>query len=269
MFACIAFASNRVVSLYIDVGFVSVIACNNSIKYAKLFPYFSDDSTISYQNVISGVTVWPKLPLRTVFKYLITEGTRRKKPQQVIRANIVGLCIEWNKCEAIPYFWSYFLITPQRMDFVVVSPMDLLHLFHWPRLLQLNVHQFVRISWLSFPPFRLSELCFSFHSPSLFLFCPTGSMCNYAITIFPGLEIFSFSMREILLLERERALSISGCPRTVRRYVLYLWPLYVDAMRCDGIAVDSTASNETLYVFICSLFHFPICCENSFSLSPG
>lgn len=28
---------------------------------------------------------------------------------------------------------------------VVISPMDLIHLFHWPRLLQLNVHQFVRM----------------------------------------------------------------------------------------------------------------------------
>lgn len=163
--ARIAIVSDRVALLTLTSD---SSAWTHATTQLNMLSYFSDDSSISYQNVISGVTVWPKLPLRTIFKYLITERTRRgKKPQQVIRANIAGLCIEWNKWEAIPYFWSYFLITLQRTDFVVVSPMDLLHLFHWPRLLQLNVHQFVRISWLSFLLFPIIRALFFFRLPPL------------------------------------------------------------------------------------------------------
>ena len=151
-----------------------------------------------------------------------------KNPQQVIRANIAGLCIEWNKCEAIPYFWSYFLITSQRMDFVVVSPMDLLHLFHWPRLLQLNVHQFVRISWLSFFPFPINRALF-FLPLSLSVFLLPDwvdvQLCDYD---FSGVRDFLFFNVTSL------SLCISGCPRTVRLYVLCLWPLYVDAMELQS-----------------------------------
>ena len=62
----------------------------------NMLSYFSDDSTISYQNVISGVTVWPKLPLRTVFKYLITERTRRKKSSASHQSKYCGI-VHWMK----------------------------------------------------------------------------------------------------------------------------------------------------------------------------
>lgn len=211
----------------------------------NMLSYFSADSTIFYKNVISGVTVWPKLPLRTVFKYLITERTWRKKPQQVIRANIARLCIEWNKCEAIPYFWSYFLITLQRMDFVVVSPMDLLHLFHWPRLLQLNVHQFVRISWLSFFPFPIIRTLFFFPlSLSVFLLPDwvDVQLCDYNFSGVRDFLFFNVTSLYVSLDAHEPFGPMFLFVTVERGY--------------DGIAVDSTASNETLYVFICSLFPF-------------
>lgn len=36
-------------------------------------------------------------------------------------------------------------VTTRTVYLLVILPMDLIHLFQWPRLLQLNVHQFVRM----------------------------------------------------------------------------------------------------------------------------
>lgn len=233
-------------NVYIDNGFITNV-CINSIKYAKHAFFFSMIQPFLIKKWFLG---WPCDPITQciVFKYLITA---EKKNRQVIRvnpsANIARLCTKWNKCDAISYFWSYFLIRLQRMDFVVILPMDLLHLFHWPRLLQLNVHQFVRISWLSlFVP--LSDYPSSFFSLSSVRPIRCATMHDYNFT--PGLSsskaalgIFHFSL-----------LSSSGLPTKRSLHVFIFVTICCTWMRrnCSRL----TASNETLYAFISGLYHF-------------
>lgn len=144
-----------------------------SVKYAKHTIFF-DDSTISYQKMISGDRV-TQITVAS-FHCLITKTTNPC-------ANTRRLCNEWNKYDAILYIWSYFLITFRRIDsFCYFASWTLPHLFHWPRLLYPNVHQFVRILWFIF-----------FFPPSIYpnrFFSPVSTwMCNYVITVSAGFFI--------------------------------------------------------------------------------
>lgn len=77
--------------------------------------------------------------------------------------------------------------------YVVISPMDLQCLSHWPRLLQLNVHQFVRMLTdvctytvhYTLSAYRRVGLFFVLERILLFFATPNPvDLCCYAITIF-------------------------------------------------------------------------------------
>lgn len=137
--------------------------------------------------------------------------------------------------------------------------MDLLHLFHWPRLLQLNVHQFVRMPWLSlnflflaFPFIRMpsSMLLLLYHT-----FFPLWSMCSYAITIFPGSSCIRLVFGDF-----------SSCCCCLPCGYICLWPLYVKCRRNNSLNSLRSQSDER-YVLSFRAHSIFICCENSFSLS--
>lgn len=176
--------------------------------------------------------------------------------------------------------------------YVVISPMDLQCLSHWPRLLQLNVHQFVRMLTdvctytvhYTLSAYRRVGLFFVLERILLFFATPNPvDLCCYAITIFfffsnvvqllDPLLLWVFSIFFFLFLSL--MLLYTVCTRTNIFYTDTCLRWYA----CDhfmvrayeGIAVNFITSNEHyLCVCVCvSLLVHPIfiCCGNSFSLS--
>lgn len=210
---------------------------------------FFDDSTVSYQKVVSGDRV-TQITVAS-FHCLITYTHKKNgKSSANPSVNTRRLCIEWNKWDAIPYIWSYFLITFRRIDSFASLPMDFSHLFHWPRLLHTERASICKdtVVYLFFP-FRSESLS----SLSLFFFFSNRSNVQfYVITIFPGSRLW-------------------GCFRDFLFLLLSLWCGYMFYV-CDGRTwMRRNCSHHTALNECCTLssrtYSVSIYCKNSFSLS--
>lgn len=163
------------------------------IKYAKhRILFFSDDSTVSYQ----AHSVWPCDPNYRCTTISISDcknGKSSANPNANTEREIEWLCTEMKlKCDAISYFRSYFLITapPQQWHSSVFCHMDLLHLFHWPRLFAIERASICKDAvclsiffFLSaFPFLRVVGVFFLSLARSL----NSLPLYSYAITIFPS-----------------------------------------------------------------------------------